>query len=55
LHAPFPDKGYGAALRVFPMMGLDQNFSEDVIFLADVREFWRNFSNAPIYIGLRST
>jgi len=55
LRAPFPDMGHCAALRAFSVLGLGQNFYKDAIFLADVREFWRNFLNDPIYIGLRST
>ena len=42
LHAPFPDKGYGAALRAFFMMGLNQNSPKEAVFLADMCQFWRD-------------
>lgn len=51
-HAPFPDKGHGAALRAFFMMGLNQNSPKEAIFLADMCQFWRDcWTDASIGIG----
>lgn len=51
LHAPFPDKGHGAALRAFPMMELDLKPPEKAVFLAELCQFWRDGWTWPICIG----
>jgi tRNA(adenine34) deaminase len=51
LHAPFPDKGHGAALRAFSTRGLAQDFFEKSIFFADMCQFWRDGWIGSISIG----
>jgi len=42
LHAPFPDKGHGAALRAFSMRWLGADFPGEAIFFASMCQFWRD-------------
>lgn len=42
LHAPFPDKGHGAALRAFVMIAQNLERAEGAAFLAELRQFWRD-------------
>lgn len=42
LHAPFPDKGHGAALRAFVILDQKRERVECAVFLAELHQFWRN-------------
>jgi tRNA(adenine34) deaminase len=42
LHAPFPDKGHGAALRAFVILEQKRQRVECAVFLAELHQFWRN-------------